>query len=541
MKLFTLGLLLAILLVPFWGLSQESFFSATVDQRGGFEGPVGQGLLASVLESPFQLETSVLDKQDLHGELDTGSDSARSEEALIIQGEISHAILKTSNGCGVGNYLIPATGDTSQGIPPILGALDYGFQSPWEFEFIDTIPGTQIKGVAFARDLWSQSSSLVSGGPTYPYVVVSDVGIHSYYVPLSYAPSFGGPVTYISSISIPGVTRMAKEFTTDWNDPIALYIEDSTDHFSIRGYDFPNLQEQFRFPIEVAPEIFVVAENGIYITGWDTSGTYTLYHYGTVLGQLQGTYPLNDSAGNALEFVKRGDSLVILSAPGDSMALVTLVDSSGGGFSQTVAYPHSDVRATFNEHRGFPKFTFQPEMDPNGGLLEDQILIFDPADNTLDTFTVDLELDYFKQPKEEFPGFGYFSVDWMGAKWEGAGADTVYIGDFQGLSKITTGAFPNYVNGTFGCWFSTLTELEKINFELYPNPTSDQVTINLIGLEKGRDYELEILDVKGRLYHTVTLQAYQKLQLPLESLAKGTYMLKLDTGKNVISKKLILQ
>ena len=84
-------------------------------------------------------------------------------------------------------------------------------------------------------------------------------------------------------------------------------------------------------------------------------------------------------------------------------------------------------------------------------------------------------------------------------------------------------------------------EFEKIKFEFYPNPASSKITINLTGLKKGRKYKLDIIDNSGRVHHTSYLEAYQKIQLPLEKLAKGIYFMKLDTGKNLITKKVILQ
>ena len=70
--------------------------------------------------------------------------------AIVIKGEISQAILKTANGCGIGNFLIPAIGDPSLGIPPILYSLSPGEATG--LNALDTIPGTEIKGLAFQRN-----------------------------------------------------------------------------------------------------------------------------------------------------------------------------------------------------------------------------------------------------------------------------------------------------------------------------------------------------------------------------------------------------
>ncbi len=460
---------------------------------------------------------------------------------LLIEGEITHTILKTSNGCGIGNYLIPSSGDPSQGHPPLLGAIREGFPiSLWAYDVIDTLPGTEIKGVAFTREPWPENTSIVSWGSQNPYVVVTDIGMYAYWIPGDFSP-YGDNVNTLSSVSVPGVLRMATQVTTVKTDPIVLYVEDSTNYFSMVVYSYPGLQEQFRFPFHFEPEVFEVTDDGLFITGLDTNGTYNLYHYGTAQDTLYAIYPLNDSAANAQEFLQIGDSLFILSSPANSMTMLSLVLSSTGALSQSVIYPHSGARATYNEYRNEQKFTFQPVADPNNSFLEDQILVFDPTTNQRDTFQTNLQLDYFKHPKEENMGFGIFNLEWMGSRWDGGASDIVYLGEFSTPIEIYAGAFPQFVNATFGCWVSILDELDKIKFDVYPNPAAEQVTINLIGLEKGRQYELKILDMSGKLQYLTSLEAYQKISLPLQDLEKGTYILKLDTGKNIITRKLVLQ
>ena len=38
------------------------------------------------------------------------------DNPIIIEGAISHSILKTANGCGIGNFLIPTKGDSCKGV-----------------------------------------------------------------------------------------------------------------------------------------------------------------------------------------------------------------------------------------------------------------------------------------------------------------------------------------------------------------------------------------------------------------------------------------
>jgi len=95
-------------------------------------------------------------------------------QAIIIEGEIGTSTLRAFNGCGIGNFLIPSTGDAAQGIPPVIGSIsDYS-----EYNILDTIPGAEIKGVAFRRESFLGNTSIISQYYNeYPYVVISDISI----------------------------------------------------------------------------------------------------------------------------------------------------------------------------------------------------------------------------------------------------------------------------------------------------------------------------------------------------------------------------
>ncbi len=465
---------------------------------------------------------------------------AVAKDAIVIDGEISQSFLKTSNGCGIGNFIVPVAGDSSQGLPPTIRA----FSNSWPLNLItlDTIPGATIRGVSFRRADWLQNTSvLYSGSTLYPYVVISDIGMFSYSVPEAINTVLIEPYLF-DALFIPGITKMAKQITTDVSDPIVLYVKDSIDHYSLRFYGYPGLQEQFSFAFHFEPEIFEVTDDGLFITGIDTSGSYMLYHYSVVEENLLAAFPLNDLASNAQEFLMTENAYHILSSPGDSITMHSTFDLSDSTLSQSVVYPKSGARATHNEFKNLKRFTFQPVADFPDSILDKQIFILHPLTNQLDMLPVNLELDYFKQPMQEEQGFGNFALDWIGAKWHNGISDTLYLKQYSDVLKVATGVFPQFVNATYGCWVSVNErETEKIKFEYYPNPASSEVIINLSGLEKGKNYKLDIMDNSGRVVHTTQLQAYQNIQLPLQRFGKGIYYLILDTGKNLISKKLILQ
>jgi hypothetical protein len=397
--------------------------------------------------------------------------------------------------------------------------------------------------VAFKRKSdWITNTSIVAADKAqYPYVVVSNSGMFSYKLNEGFSPDKIS-VQMIDSLMIPGILKMAKQITTEKTDPIVLWVEDSTNAHSIRVYSYPALQKQFSFRFDIEPEIFEVTDDGLFISGWDTSGSYELYQYSTTQDSLLSTYSLNASASNAKEFLKSSDSIFMLSSPGDSMTALTTFDTTANTLTQDVILPQTGIRATHNEYKGDQRFTFQPKPDSQGTGLSDQILILNPLTKQLDTFSVNRQLDYFKHPGESGVGFGYVTIGWIGAKWMEASPDTVYLEQDIGVKKIVTSSRSKYINATWGCWIGIPEkEHEKIEFDVHPNPASSEVIVRLSGLTKGKRYKLEITDVSGQVVYTTQLKAYQEIQLPLDQLPQGVYFLKLDTGSNIITRKLVMQ
>ncbi len=404
---------------------------------------------------------------------------------------------------------------------------------------LTTIPGTCIKGVAFKRGDYDNTSIINAFYDEYPYVVVSDSCLYSFALNEQFS-GFNDDITFDSSITLLGIMRMAQQTTTEMNNPIALLIKDSIQGYWVSLYSYPELEETHGFRLQFEPELFEVTDDGLYISGFDNN-EYKLYHYSTSANDLLAVYPLAENASNAKEFLKVEDSLYVLSSPGDTSTILTAINGNTTISSQTLINANAGARATNNEFKNSSYFTFQPMFDNSPSHLDQQILLLNPVDKQMDTIIIDTELDYFKQPMEGSRGWGYYSLNWVGAKWNDAQPDSIYLAQYDNIVKVHGDAFPNYINATYGCWVgSNKEELETIKFEFYPNPTSTEVTINLSGLTKGRKYQLDIIDNANKVIHTTKLEAYQKIALPLENLSKGVYLLKLNTGQNMITKKLVI-
>lgn len=458
------------------------------------------------------------------------------QAAIVINGNIGASELKAANGCGIGNFLIPTKGDTSANIPPMLWSL-----GGWGSGAIitDTIPGTIIHGVSFLREGWA-NTSIISSYPGYTYVVISDIGLYSYQLPdyQGFSPGQEG-LLLLDSVSMPDIKKVANHVTTESSDPIVILVGDSLNGQSVQFYDYPGLTFNFSFNFPFEPDIFELTNDGLFITAEDSLGHYTLFHYSQHQDSLIQTYQINEVTSYPQEFISGNGAYHILSSPGDSSVVITSVAHQTGAISSTVIYSQSGARATYNEFMTDRYFTFQPIFHIDS-FLNRQILIFDPENSSLDTFLVHTELDYFKHPMEEFAGFGYFFLNWIGAKKGGSNIDTVIIEQGNDDILLPVSNNPDFINATYGCW-GGIASPDKIKFDYYPNPTSDNVTIHLNGLNKGQQYELQITDLNGRLIFSTDVQAYKTEQLQLSELEKGHYVMTLFSGQKLISKKLIIQ
>jgi hypothetical protein len=88
-------------------------------------------------------------------------------------------------------------------------------------------------------------------------------------------------------------------------------------------------------------------------------------------------------------------------------------------------------------------------------------------------------------------------------------------------------------------------EVEKSGFNatVYPNPVSDVMNL-VINPGKSRNALVSLLDISGR---TVLTRRYDlqpedlsTLQIPVSGLPSGIYMLKIQSGSNVISRKVVV-
>ena len=79
------------------------------------------------------------------------------------------------------------------------------------------------------------------------------------------------------------------------------------------------------------------------------------------------------------------------------------------------------------------------------------------------------------------------------------------------------------VQGNASCLKNSITEIQVAQFEVYPNPTKDQVNITSTDIQ--RIESVKLFDVAGKLVLEKSTMPIGELQLNIERLAAGMYIL----------------
>ena len=77
-------------------------------------------------------------------------------------------------------------------------------------------------------------------------------------------------------------------------------------------------------------------------------------------------------------------------------------------------------------------------------------------------------------------------------------------------------------------------EINNLNYNIYPNPTSSTLTIETNSNTK---QNLEIVNLLGQTMYTYYI--YSKATVDVSAFPKGIYILKLNTDKGIVVKKVV--
>src|SRR5690606_33429636 len=79
------------------------------------------------------------------------------------------------------------------------------------------------------------------------------------------------------------------------------------------------------------------------------------------------------------------------------------------------------------------------------------------------------------------------------------------------------------------------------NIRVYPNPAVDMITIDLADSE-GTLQSMELMSADGKTVQSINVMNHQKvIQVPLNDVAPGLYMLQLTTDKGIAVRRIVVQ
>jgi hypothetical protein len=128
--------------------------------------------------------------------------------------------------------------------------------------------------------------------------------------------------------------------------------------------------------------------------------------------------------------------------------------------------------------------------------------------------------------------------------------DWLYFGFSQGTSQSFTptesGDYTLVVTDANGCEnrfvdtynTSSVDNLDNISFNIYPNPMSDYIVVEVEGSQNSRVYDLKLIDYRGRTVRDLTFK--NQVKINRDDLATGIYMLHITNEDQFIKRKVMI-
>ncbi len=86
-------------------------------------------------------------------------------------------------------------------------------------------------------------------------------------------------------------------------------------------------------------------------------------------------------------------------------------------------------------------------------------------------------------------------------------------------------------------------QLNEINMQMWPTPTSGSVNVKLNGVRLDQNFIIQVFSMNGQLMSSENLRLNnnEEGQFNMSALSKGTYIVHLTDGNVFFSEKVILQ
>lgn len=379
----------------------------------------------------------------------------------------------------------------------------------------------RFKGDLYAQGLWGSDFE-----PTYPYSVGRLDTILNEWIPLPCG--IGSPgIRYMSVIG--DTMFLTGNFDTLCGNPLSL----------IYGFDGTNI-----FPSALSNPLPFDGSNAI----------HKLFEFNGIIYYVGGIYDPSDSSFDLFMQWNGSDWINVPGITGDMVIKKTMVYNNelyvGGYFFKADGTPGNCIA----------KFDGTTWSDLGGGISYDLTnpTCCNPKVTDFTFYNGDLYAVGLFNYAGGVPAQNI--AKWDGTNWCGLGStfdntinaiatwnDSIYIG---GAFKLIDGDTVNYIaKWTGGTFVDTCGHINTgINdfsieneFNLYPNPTSNQITIEF-ELITAKNTSIEIKNILGQTIKTISnsfTTGKNKIEIDVSELSGGLYFVQLQSGTSIISKKMI--
>jgi len=353
---------------------------------------------------------------------------------------------------------------------------------------------------------------------------------------LSYYSSF--PVSYCDPVIMPGDTFLIdslKAMRAAYNKLFVIRETALSDNFLI--YDTSTVVPVASMLLNMTPKFIDYNYNLVAIVGVNAVNEIVLNIINVNTLAVMADTVLGPMAQNPISILFAGSQTVYLaSQPGDSV--VNMVKYTGTISASTI-YAYSGAHAFAWD--GY-YFHFQPDSDPSGNNLDSKVIKYDPF-NMQQYAVFNTNRRFYKLLYGGGGGFSYYA--YMHGVIESAANNQVIIYTHYNYSEedsFQTNYQVDFIASDFRCPVS-LEEYDdsRVKILAFPNPAGNSITINASGLICGRNYKMNLIDVAGKSWYEKSIHAKMSIEIPLETLPAGIYILQIHTLNGIVSEKIVKQ
>ncbi len=447
--------------------------------------------------------------------------SAASNSTMVLTKPNADINVVVNNFCEYFAQIIICNGADSLGIEPSLGSGNCPFDP--RYTHYDSL--YSISGVKFLE----QADDGSTPWSTKPLFIGNETTI------LSYNTTYGNywcdtifisPNDTLHSDSIAGIQ------VWPWTGLIVIRNTSSSPNFLLYDTTFSLV---FSLQLNMRP-VFL---SGSSVIGINQNNETVLNIIDLFSQQVELDTIMGVAAQNPFSFKYiSSQQLLLASQPGDSMVCITKYNYSGNVLVSDTLFTGSGINVGTWEG---PNFHYQPHLDTSANGFDRQVIIYN-CNNMVQSgvFNIDKRLKKLVYPAATYyNGYPYVNVvtDSLPTK--------VYAyqsSDYLLADSFETGLNPSLFSCDFRCPVK-VTEYDdsKVEWKVYPNPSTGDFKLTASGLICGRDYKIDIIDEQGKVIYETTARAKMTLVLPTSRYKAGIYFVRIHTLKGYITQEIIKQ